>query len=308
MEVNIIHNEDCLSGLGKYPDRFFHCCVTSPPYWRLRDYENSAQIGQESSPGDFVEKLSEIFRQVHRVMRDDGTVWVNIGDTYFSGAAGNDDKNSTVCGGEMIKHKELIGIPWMLAFRLRKIGFYLRQDIIWHKPNPMPESVKDRCTKSHEYIFLLTKSPAYYYNQDAVGQLWTEGSFKRRMRAVSDKNKYSQGIPGQHAQGLNMERERSSAADLNDLRSKKANLRSVWTIAKTGYRGSHFAAFPDQIPDTCIRAGCPENGIVLDPFMGAGTTAVAAGKLNRKYVGFEVNSDYVNQAQTRIRNELGLFH
>lgn len=323
VETNVIHNMDTLEGLKLYPDNYFHCCVTSPPYWGLRDYGMDGQIGLELQPEQFIKKLVCVFQEVKRVLRKDGTLWLNMGDSYLGA---NLKRANSSQGGQSanIKAKELVGIPWMLAFALRDIGFYIRQDIIWHKPNPMPESTRDRCTKSHEYIFLLTKSPRYYYNQDAVNHNWKQSSLRRLENGVSEKNKYAQGIPGQRVQKISMARPNKRLAKGRKVRTgidthggnqgagsipttAKANLRSVWRIPVKGYKGAHYATFPERIPDTCIRAGCPDNGIVLDPFMGVGTTAVAARKLLRDYVGFEINPKYVKIAQQRLHNELGLF-
>ncbi|CAL1519132.1 site-specific DNA-methyltransferase [Chitinophaga sp. MM2321] len=320
--TNIILNQDCLKGLKLYPDKFFHCCVTSPPYFRLRDYQVNGQIGQEQWPEEYITKLVDIFREVKRVLRPEGTIWINIGDSYFSHKK-RPAELSTDVPHSNLKCKDLIGIPWMLAFALRDIGLYLRQDIIWHKPSPMPEGVKDRCTKSHEYLFLLSKSREYYYDQNAVSQTLKISSIQRQMRGVSSKNKYREGIPGQPVQRIYLPRdnvkqskrtyiEREDPAFKESKRKPasvtgQANLRSVWTLHTKGYKGNHFATFPEEIPFICIKAGCPEHGIVLDPFLGAGTTALVARKLSRNYVGFELNPKYAQMAMKRLHRELGIF-
>lgn len=323
-EKNVIHNMDTVDGLKLYPDNFFHCCVTSPPYWGLRDYGMKDQIGLERHPEEFINRLVCVFQEVKRVLRKDGTLWLNMGDSYLGSKMKRSPGISLRDYHTNIRTKELVGIPWMLAFALRDIGFYIRQDIIWHKPNPMPESARDRCTKSHEYIFLLTKSPKYYYNQDAVSHNWKEASLRRLENAVSDKNKYAHGIPGQREQKISMARPRKRSIKGRKIRpgidinggnqgkgsiptSAKANLRSVWKVPVKGYKGAHFATFPERIPYICISAGCPDNGVVLDPFMGAGTTALVARKLRRDYVGFEINPKYIKIAERRLHDELGLF-
>lgn len=358
MELNIIHNEDCRTGLQRYPDNFFHCCVTSPPYWGLRDYGVAGQMGLEETPELFIENMVRAFREVKRVLRDDGTLWINIGDSYAASAmTAHNGQRATrdqeamsgikrrPSGG--MKPKDLVGIPWMLAFALRADGWYLRQDIIWHKPNPMPESAQDRCTKAHEYLFLLTKSKQYYYNAYAIAtpyadktyttfgidhkssglgdgtgliasenwnstiktrqpKQWktpdnwdtgtgTHGAFHRNGREKGRKPR-----PGVDEKGGN---QGNGDIPTND----RANKRSVWTIATQPFKDAHFATFPEELPHTCILAGCPEGGNVLDPFMGAGTTGLVARKLQRNYVGFELNPEYIAIAERRLRNDLGMF-
>lgn len=491
MERNKIYNEDCLNGLAWMPDESVDCCVTSPPYYGLRDYGMDAQIGLEGTPEEYVAKMVEVFTEVKRVLKKDGTLFLNLGDSYFGSSTTGGTKsiqgtakrkgamfskkdaqravscdtsdkvpvdypaNDCLCGslcdgcrkayqigkshrdclrdpkpaslsslpnlghkefvnghlptsdsidpevrilnatqdfgslidreaGQLLssqesmpvesslqqsenfhqsdsfsscllcgcsfqhlvrvsdhssactcgikendhplfqsnsgissshkayrkdtniqpistlKPKDLIGIPWMVAFALRSSGWYLRQDIIWHKPNPMPESVTDRCTKSHEYIFLLSKSGKYYYDYEAIKQENTEGSLLRysgktekpftqkyeKIMALSDRLKSN----GHHKLGDN-----------------GANKRSVWTVTTRPYSEAHFATFPERLITDCIKAGCPEDGIILDPFMGAGTTALVARKLNRNFIGFELNPEYIKIANTRLQNELGMF-
>lgn len=345
IETNIIHNQDCLLGLQQYPENFFHCCVTSPPYWGLRDYGVNGQMGLESSPEEFIEKMVAVFREVKRTLRDDGTLWLNIGDSYANHGrnrtveqvtggkvtgkghhiACKDQPNKVVSG---LKAKDLVGIPWMLAFALRADGWYLRQDIIWSKPNPMPESITDRCTKSHEYIFLLTKSAKYYYNQDAIKEDASENTYARRAQTPSgwdtgssNHNKkvgrYSDaGVawgraselqPGNNSKRPSRIKNNESFDAAMNVMPDKRNKRSVWTITPQAFKDAHFATFPEELPYTCIAAGCPLDGIVLDPFMGAGTTALVARKLQRNFVGFELNPVYIQIAETRLQNELGMF-
>lgn len=310
MDVNKIYNQDCLTGLKTLPDNYANCCVTSPPYFGLRDYGTAEQIGLEETPELFVSKLVNIFREVKRVLKDDGTLWLNLGDSYSSGGSG---QNFTIASGSTasgrtdkdggfghinnkrnpkdigLKPKDLIGIPWLVAFALRADGWYLRQDIIWSKPNPMPESVTDRCTKSHEYIFLLSKSAKYFYDADAIKEKSKTGQIKR-----ADTKKYS---PTNKINGIR--------ADL--MPTELANKRSVWTVTTRPYSEAHFATFPERLITDCIKAGCPVGGTILDPFMGAGTTALVARKLDRNYVGFELNPAYIEIANKRLQDQLGMF-
>lgn len=307
MNINIVYNSECLSGLKELPANSINCCVTSPPYFGLRDYGNDLQIGIEKTPEEYIKKLVDVFREVYRVLKDDGTLWVNIGDSYTR------VKQCTGC-----KPKDLIGIPWMLAFALRADGWYLRQDIIWHKPNPMPESVKDRCTKAHEYIFLLSKSKRYYFDSESIKQVAVTKENRpsgvqrnREYNYNSKENNYPMAYRKQFVGG----RKRKFQLNENDpmfrsstdrvyVPSGKANKRSVWSVCTSAFKDAHFAVFPPSLIVDCIKAGCPEDGIVLDPFMGAGTTAIVARKLNRNYIGFELNTDYVGIANNRLEREL----
>lgn len=327
---------DVVETLKDVPSASVQCCVTSPPYFGLRDYgtgkweggdidcshnpqkpdggerENRTlplgrggvyrdvcgicgavridnQVGLEKTPEEYIERLVNVFREVKRVLRDDGTLWINIGDSYAgsngngykqtinnvnrtTGTAGNVDlrkQNKRKDNG--CKPKDLIGIPWMLAFALRADGWYLRQDIIWHKPNPMPESVKDRCTRAHEYIFLLSKSQKYYYDADAIKEpSVTYKTDKRTAETQTEKTK--------------------------EFRNK----RDVWTVTTKPYKGAHFAVFPPDLIEPCILAGSRIGDIVLDPFSGSGTTGEVANKYGRKYVGCELNPDYVELSLTRL--------
>ncbi len=309
MEVNSIYNGDCLEFLRGLPDGVVNTCVTSPPYFGLRDYGHSGQIGLEETPDMFVQKLVEVFREVRRVLRDDGTLWLNLGDSYVGsgnlnphgGARKDRDQSamgfdrSHISYGE-IRPKNLIGIPWMVAFALRADGWYLRQDIIWHKPNPMPESVTDRCTKSHEYIFLLSKSPRYYFDNEAIKE--DSVYFGKDNRSGEGNIRY---------EGKRTENNTSLGQQSFVTINEKKNKRSVWTVTTKPFKDSHFATFPVDLIVPCILAGCPADGIVLDPFMGAGTTAVVAKKLGRNYVGSELNSENIEIINKRLRNEFGIF-
>ena len=303
---------DCISRLSEISDRSIHCCVTSPPYWGLRDYGEDGQIGLEDTPEAFVARMVEVFREVRRVLRDDGTLWLNLGDSY-SGSGVNDGTKSPGLskaaerGGPQqrpgntkrwscpLKPKDLVGIPWRVAFALQADGWYLRQDIIWHKPNPMPESVRDRCTKAHEYIFLLSKSARYFYDVDAIREeckpesaaryAYSFGSQSQKDRPKNDTVPMGERSPSEHGR----------------------NARSVWTITTKPYSGAHFATFPPELPERCIKAGCPEGGTVLDPFFGAGTTGLVADRLKRSCIGIELNPEYAEIARKRIRDDNPMF-
>ena len=301
---------DCIEGLRTLPDASVHCCVTSPPYWGLRDYGHDGQIGLESTPEAYVARMVEVFREVRRVLRDDGTCWVNLGDSYAANAAtskkiGESHRGSdtptlnqphqcrvSVRGGEWrIKAKDLVGIPWRVAFALQADGWWLRQDIIWHKPNPMPESVRDRCTKAHEYVFLLTKSDRYFYDAEAVSEASKYPDDNRKARQNPEDYKSQMGEAGQIRAVIN-----PSGARTYPTR----NRRSVWTITTKPYSGAHFAVMPADLVEPCIKAGCPEGGTVLDPFAGSGTTLAVAAELGRSGIGCELNPEYIELAEQRI--------
>jgi DNA modification methylase len=365
LELNKIYSMDCLEGLKQLPDNSINCCVTSPPYWGLRDYGVEGQLGLESTPEEYVTKMVEIFREVKRVLRDDGTLWLNLGDCYCgTGNKGEykDPKYSDGRNGQRValnnkikglKSKDLVGIPWMVAFALRADGWYLRQDIIWHKPNPMPESVTDRPTKAHEYIFLLTKKRKYFYDREAIREDPKPGN-DGTIRAIA--------------------KDRSGPVNIGNgarivervyKEIKGANKRSVWTVATKPFKGAHFAVFPPDLIKPCILAGtspraceicgapwervverepmeikrsdrgmalgkygktaasgtmikpatsvttgwrptctCQNEGkgrcIVLDPFMGSGTTGMVAAMHQRNFIGFELNPEYCKMAERRI--------
>jgi len=399
MDINVIYNIDCSEGLKNLPDNSVDCCITSPPYYGLRDYGTAkwvggntdckhiikcdgyaagikqktnhgslrtakdvcptcgavridSQIGLEETPEAYIEQLVGVFMEVYRVLKPTGTLWLNIGDSYWGGkgysgsSAGiyqyerrKEGKTITPecsnIGGkgtirptdrkhEYIKAKDLIGIPWMLAFELRRAGFYLRQDIIWHKPNPMPESVKDRCTKSHEHIFLLAKSATYYFDNEAI--LEPAAYDGRKDTTFKGSDKYSDSPTGLNVQSFAAKGHERWPNKIRGFKEKDEqtgltpshhgssistyparNKRDVWSVCTKAEKESHFAVFPDSLIVDCVKAGCPENGIVLDPFMGSGTTAVVARKLNRNYIGFELNSKYVKIAERKIYNQLGIF-
>lgn len=317
MELNIIHNTDCLVGLKTLPDNSVDCCVTSPPYYRLRDYGVNGQIGLEDTPEMFIEKIVAVFMEVYRILKPAGTLWLNIGDSYAGSGHGYlseiKGKQATNKGTLFmanrqpavvpagLKQKDLIGIPWLLAFELRKNGWYLRQDIIWHKPNPMPESVKDRCVKAHEYIFLLAKSAKYYFDSKAILTPASKKShdINKALRIKrSNDNLVSQWTKGTTKRIFNYLPDGTPAAIK----------RSVWTVPSKPEQETHFACFPPELIVDCILAGCPENGIVLDPFMGSGTTAIVARKLNRNYIGFELSTEYITIAKRKLNRELGLWN
>jgi DNA modification methylase len=293
--INQCHFGDCIETMRRMPDGFVQTCVTSPPYFGLRDYGHDGQIGLEPTPDQFIAKLVDVFREVKRVLKDDGTLWLNIGDSYAR-TGGTDRKvsDSANVGStrntleqiadrkqrapEGIKPKDLIGIPWLLAFALRADGWYLRQEIIWHKPNPMPESVTDRCTKSHESIFLLAKSGKYYFDNGAIKE-------DAKNWGTRDRSEFRGGTtdPLLKQHGL---------AGKEDEDEPTRNKRSVWTVATTPYKGAHFATFPTALIEPCILAGAPAGGIVLDPFFGSGTTGQVAQALGRRFIGCELNPAY----------------
>jgi site-specific DNA-methyltransferase (adenine-specific) len=265
----MIYTGNCLDILPTLPAQSVHCCVTSPPYWGLRDYGHADQLGNERTPAEYVQRMVQVFREVKRVLRDDGTVFVNLGDTYGSG-------------------KQLTGIPWRVAFALQDDDWILRQDIIWHKPNPMPESVQDRCTKAHEYVFLLTKQPRYYYDAKAIMEPADPKNYRKRatQRIVP---------PGQTIQS-------KMDARRGEILCEDRNRRSVWSVSVNSYSRVHFAVMPPKLVEPCILAGCPVGGVVLDPFAGSGTTGAVATSLGRNFVGIELNPAYVELAEERIGN------
>jgi DNA modification methylase len=321
---------DCRETLKTLPDESVHCCVTSPPYFGLRDYGHDGQIGLENTPDEFVAQLVSVLREVKRALRDDGTLWLNLGDSYAAQRGGTQMPAETLAGGKGgkakdlsayrgrgfsekmlegqesapsrdnpvahrnarafgLKHKDLIGIPWRVAFALQADGWYLRQDIIWHKPNPMPESVTDRCTKAHEYIFLLSKSARYHYDAQAITE-----------QAVSDHpagnktHKYVGTGDQKHAT-------KEGLVNLAGKEWETRNRRSVWSVNTSPYKGAHFATFPPDLIEPCILAGCPKGGTVLDPFGGSGTTAQVAMENNRNAILCELNPEYVGLIHERLR-------
>jgi len=299
---------DCRHVLKQLPSNHFHTCVTSPPYWGLRDYGNNGQLGLEETPQEFVDNLVKVFREVKRVLRDDGTLWLNLGDSYSghcsrasnNGRAGFGNKREGVFfkTGKGLKAKDLVGMPWRVAFALQEDGWYLRQDIIWNKPNPMPESVKDRCTKSHEYIFLLSKSPKYFYDIEAIREPLAKSSIGRLNQNIDKQVGTTRANGGAKTNGN---------FKATGSKEKGANKRSVWTVTTKPYKEAHFATYPPDLIEPCILAGCPENGNVLDPFGGAGTTALVADRLHRNATIIELNKKYIKIAEKRITNDAPLF-
>ncbi|QNM94933.1 DNA-methyltransferase [Chitinimonas koreensis] len=322
-------------------------CVTSPPYFGLRDYGVNGQIGLEGTPEQYIEHLVEVFRHVRQILSDDGTLWLNIGDSYAGGGNGGGgsfaidgirgarlgaDKNKALrknARGAVgtCKPKDLIGIPWMLAFALRADGWYLRQDIIWSKPNPMPESVRDRCTKAHEYLFLLSKSPRYFFDSDALRepaaessrQRWTQdieaqagsdrvpgktnGPMKAAGGARSSRNSFARATKDTSGQSGQKPQHREDRPDVHY--DQVRNKRSVWTVATQSYSGAHFATFPEALVEPCILAGSRAGDMVIDPFFGSGTTGQVAQRLGRKFIGCELNRSYESLQAQRLR-QLGL--
>jgi len=385
---------DALAVLKTLPPESVHCCVTSPPYWGLRDYGTArwdggdpacnhkqgrpgagradgiiddraqrnrdgtgamggdcrrcgavridSQLGLEATPGEFIEKMTAVFREVRRVLRSDGTCWVNMGDSYNTGTSSSSKESADVKHGQWansvhlgrrranvsgLKVKDLCGIPWRLAFALQDDGWWLRQDIIWAKPNPMPESVTDRCTKSHEYVFLLTKSERYYYDHEAIKEPVTQSTIARlsqdvegqagsdrvpgktngRMKAVGKGGKNAFRGQGHFREGATGPANREGC-DMQDVGAGDTrNKRSVWTVATQPYAEAHFATYPPKLIEPCILAGCPKGGVVLDPFFGSGTTGLVADRLGRDCIGIELNPAYAVIARNRINDDAPLF-
>lgn len=356
-----LHVGHCLDVLRSLPADIVHCCVTSPPYWGLRDYKHKDQLGQERTPEEYVARMVEVFREVRRVLRPDGTLWLNLGDSYAGSGRGAGDVHTknrgnpnsrtgsrTPCGyhetarqGGAIgrawvsahagyKQKDLVGIPWLVAFALRADGWWLRQDIVWNKPNPMPESVTDRCTKAHEYLFLLTKSARYYFDAEAIAEPAVYGGDQERYdraaraaeahKSMPDElhngirprsswkgSQFHTGKTGDHQLGRASKKRGEFAGKTNALPGREAfraitetrNKRSVWTVPSQPYRGAHFATFPPELIRPCILAGCPRGGVVLDPFGGSGTTGAVALETGRAALLIELNPDYAALIRAR---------
>jgi DNA modification methylase len=311
---------DCIAAMKTLEEKTVQTCVTSPPYFGLRDYGHPGQIGLEPTPEDFVAAMVAVFREVRRVLRDDGTLWLNLGDSYArnpakggsgpngkhdfipsygdarkklaanakvgssDGAVGRADRPGTRAAADGLKEKDLIGIPWRVAFALQADGWYLRQDIIWHKPNPMPESVRDRCTKAHEYIFLLSKSPKYFFDNEAI-KVPVKQDWGTRNR--TNGKYHNEGTGLQPHSGLEKSYE-------------KANKRSVWSVTTKPYKGAHFATFPPALIEPCILAGSKPGDIVLDPFGGSGTTGAVAIEHGRRSILIELNPEYIPLIQDRL--------
>jgi DNA modification methylase len=308
-----LHLGDCLAVLASMPDQSVQCCVTSPPYFGLRDYGHAEQIGLEPSPDEYVAALVAVFRQVRRVLKDDGVCWVNLGDSYSGGGGGNYSTGTRNNSGQNItnvrnkpgwmdnanlKPKDLIGIPWMVAFALRADRWYLRQDIIWAKPNPMPESVTDRCTKAHEYLFLLTKSARYFWDAEALKEAETMKPQRRLTPRKDNPNAKVHGMP------VYRQAEGSTGGGTR-------NKRSVWSIATQPYAGAHFAVMPPKLVDPCILAGSRLGDTVIDPFSGSGTVGAVATGHGRRYIGIELSPVYLALSVERLRaaqRQPDLFH
>jgi DNA modification methylase len=312
---------DCVAQMRTIESQSIHTCVTSPPYFGLRDYGHDGQIGLEDTPDAFVAKLVEVFREVRRVLRDDGTIWLNLGDSYAAQRGGTHQPAETLAGGVGgksengarvnrdrhdgynptrfasrigLKHKDLIGIPWRVAFALQADGWYLRQDIIWHKPNPMPESVTDRCTKAHEYVFLLSKGPRYYFDAEAIKEPLAPSSVARLSQSNLEQQVGSSRVPGK------------TNGNMKAVGGSMRNKRSVWTVTTKPFKGAHFATFPPDLIEPCILAGAPKGGTVLDPFGGSGTTAGVALKHGRKAILCELNPEYAAMIPDRVEGIAGL--
>lgn len=300
---------DCIEVMRTLPDGCVQCVVTSPPYWGLRSYlsddhdDKSMELGSEATPAEYLENMVAVFAEVKRVLRDDGTLWLNMGDSYAGAPSGSFDSGNRGKGQEggefrankafntaigSLKPKDLCGMPWRLAFALQADGWYLRSDIIWHKPNPMPESCTDRPTKSHEYVFLLTKRPRYYFDAEAVKEAATCDRVRGPAEHPCPDTNGNSGLARRDSGGTR-------------------NIRSVWTIPTAPYPKAHFATYPPKLVEPCIKAGCAEGGTVLDPFCGSGTTGAVALKLGRRFIGIELNAEYADLAIERISSEATLF-
>lgn len=320
---------DALTVLKTLPDQCVQTCVTSPPYWGLQDYGIVGQLGLEETPEAYVERMVTIFREVQRALKDDGTLWLNLGDSYSSGGRGDGGEKQRTNKGSIDlgplrvdgrQSKQLLGMPWRVALALQADGWYLRQDIIWHKPNPMPESVTDRCAKAHEYIFLFSKSPHYYFDHKAISEPVTASSVERLSQRNLEHQRGSDRVPGKTNGPMKAvcatakmtgsdPRVGGMGSGLrghcgNRLANGKVltsrNKRSVWTVTTKPYRGAHFATFPPDLIRPCILAGAPPQYTVLDPFMGSGTTALVAKQLHRHYLGIELNPAYIELARERL--------
>lgn len=313
----MIYTGDSLETLRTLPDTSAQCCVTSPPYWGLRDYGHDGQIGLEETPDQYVARLVAVFAEVRRVLADDGVLWLNLGDSYAGSSMSGGVGSRTLAGSQQgamkggqdqrfkghrksgLKSKDLVGIPWRVAFALQADGWYLRSDTIWHKPNPMPESIRDRPTKAHEYVFLMSKSARYFYDQDAIREQCTDPEYRDRGKIRPRPERAAQQATGFEIRG--------GLHNQQGGRSHK-NARSVWTIPTHPYPGAHFAVMPPALADRCIRAGSRVGNVVLDPFAGAGTTGMIARRLRRQYIGIELNPEFADMARRRIDSDAPLLN
>lgn len=311
-----VHVGDARRVLAQFPDQHFNTCVTSPPYWALRDYGVDGQIGLEATPEAFCEQLADVFDGVFRVLRDDGVLWLNLGDTYandekWGGTSGGKNQAS---GSERVRKttgmraKSLIGVPWMVAFALRRRGWILRTDVVWHKPNPMPESVKDRPTRAHEFLFMFVKQPRYWFDAAAMREPVT-GTAHKRGKGVNPKadgkNEVVTDVDGgRRRRGFNerwrVKQNASFSAAVTGLVDDR-NRRDVWTVASEPYKGAHFAVMPTALVRPCILSSCPVGGRVLDPFCGSGTVGVVSAEHDREFEGIDLNPAYAEMARERIR-------
>ena len=308
-------NGDVRQVLSELEPESVQCVVTSPPYWGLRDYGSKGQLGLEETPDEYVKNMIDVFREVKKVLRKDGTLWLNLGDNYFGGGRGEDRKykeaydsveNSKPDWSKIkgLKPKDLVGIPWRVALALQADGWWLRNDIIWSKPNPMPEPVKDRLTKSHEYIFLLTKSKTYYYDHESIKEPYSESSIQRINQVTFDKQtggKKDYGKVSVHSKNTNSIR--GTLEKFKENLGSGRNRRTVWELVTRSYPEAHFATFPEEIPELCIKAGTKAGDLVLDPFVGSGTTCAVASRLGRESIGIELNEEYLKLARKRCKVE-----
>lgn len=305
MEKNKVYLGDSLETIKTFPDKSIDCVVTSPPYYGLRDYGVDGQIGLEETPEEYIDKLVSLFREIRRCLKDEGTCWVNLGDSY-SGNCSRTSKGRAGMGAERegvftkgggLPPKNLIGIPWRFAFAMQADGWILRQDIIWHKPNPMPESVTDRCTKAHEYIFLFSKQEKYYFDAQSIQEECIDEAYSNRQNTGEKERSQTQGYSkaGGHRDNSGCFTKKSNYTTRNK--------RDVWSVCVKPNKEAHYATYPPELITPCILAGCPEQGIVLDPFMGSGTTGIVARTFNRNYVGCELNPEYHKMSERRIWNE-----
>jgi DNA modification methylase len=322
-----LYRGDALEVLQRLPDQHVHCIVCSPPYWGLRDYQVEGQVGLEETPQKYVAKMVEIFAEARRVLRNDGTLWLNLGDSYasnwgsgrkaswISSNSGEDEGRGwgvetalppNMWRGTTIKPKDLVGIPWSVALALRDDGWYLRRDIIWAKPNPMPESCRDRCTTAHEYVFMFSKKSSYYYDADSIREPYHYDG--RKVTTVQGREGSIQHRNGERWPGIGRASHAARAAATGHGHDESEpmeigvgrNKRSVWEVTTKSYPEAHFATFPEDLIEPMIKAGCPLGGTVLDMFMGSGTTALVARKLGRKSIGIELNEEYCDLAAKRL--------